>query len=34
MEHDISPIGNHNLNTSNLKELAEDLTSQIDINIE
>src|SRR5690606_38643480 len=34
MGHDISPIGNHNLNTSNLKELAEDLTSRIDINIE
>jgi len=32
--HDISPIGNHNLNTASLKELAEDIVSRIDINIE
>ena len=34
MGHDISPIGNHNLNTANLKVLAEDLSARLDINIE
>lgn len=34
MGHDISPIGNHKLNTKDLKVLAEDITSRIDINIE
>lgn len=34
MGHDISAIGNHNLNTSSIKELAEDIVSRIDINIE
>lgn len=34
MGRDISPIGNHNLNTENIKNLAEDLTSRLDINIE
>lgn len=31
---DISPIGNHKLNTKNIKVLAEDITSRIDVNIE
>lgn len=34
MGHDISPIGNHKLNTENIKVLAEDISSRIDINIE
>ena len=34
MGHDISAIGNHKLNTDSIKELAEDITSRIDINIE
>ncbi len=34
MGHDISPIGNHNLNTANLQVLAEDLSARLDINIE
>jgi len=34
MGKDISPIGNHKLNTENIKELAEDIVSRIDINIE
>ncbi len=34
MGHDISPIGNHNLNTKNIELLAKDIVSRIDINIE
>lgn len=34
MGHDISPIGNHKLNTNDIKVLAEDICSRIDINIE
>jgi hypothetical protein len=34
MGHDISPIGNHKLNTKDIKFLAEDISSRIDINIE
>ncbi|APY11223.1 hypothetical protein BWZ22_08185 [Seonamhaeicola sp. S2-3] len=34
MGRDISPIGNHKLNTESVKELAEDIISRIDINIE
>ncbi len=34
MGHDISPIGNHKLNTKDMKVLAEDICSCIDINIE
>lgn len=34
MGHDISPIGNHNLNTKDIKVLAKDISSRIDINIE
>ena len=34
MGHDISPIGNHNLNTASIEELAEDIVSRVDINIE
>jgi len=34
MGHDISPIGNHKLNTQDIKVLAEDISSRIDINIE
>lgn len=34
MGRDISPIGNHKLNTKSLKELAEDIVSRIDVNIE
>lgn len=34
MGHDISPIGNHKLKTTNINELAEDIVSRIDINIE
>lgn len=34
MGHDISPIGNHKLNTKDVKVLAEDICSRIDINIE
>jgi hypothetical protein len=34
MGHDISPIGNHKLNTQNIKILAEDISSRVDINIE
>ncbi|NOZ47337.1 MAG: hypothetical protein GXO79_11235 [Chlorobi bacterium] len=34
MGHDISPIGNHTLNTENIELLANDITSRIDINIE
>ncbi len=33
MGHDISPIGNHKLNTKDMKVLAEDICSRIDINI-
>ena len=33
MGHDISPIGNHKLNTENIKMLAEDISSRMDINI-
>lgn len=33
MGHDISPIGNHSLNTENIKKLAEDISSRIDFNI-
>lgn len=31
---DISPIGNHQLNTKNIKTLVEDIVSRIDINLE
>lgn len=34
MGHDISPIANHNLNTTDIKALADDIISHIDINIE
>lgn len=34
MGRDISPIGNHKLNTDSIKKLAEDIISRIDINIE
>lgn len=34
MGRDISPIGNHKLNTESLEKLAEDIVSRIDINIE
>ncbi len=34
MGRDISPIGNHKLKTESIKELAEDIVSRIDINIE
>ncbi|HHB78118.1 MAG TPA: hypothetical protein ENK85_02655 [Saprospiraceae bacterium] len=34
MGHDISPIGNHQLKTTSVKELAENMVSRIDINIE
>lgn len=34
MAHDISPIGNHQLNTENVQKLAEDICSRVDINIE
>ncbi len=34
MGRDISPIGNHKLNTESVKELAKDIVSRIDINIE
>ncbi|WP_187477916.1 hypothetical protein [Amniculibacterium sp. G2-70] len=34
MGHDISPIANHKLNTKDVKVLAEDICSRIDINIE
>jgi hypothetical protein len=34
MGHDISPIGNHTLNTENIRVLANDISSRIDINIE
>ena len=34
MGHDISPIGNHKLNIKDIKVLAEDIASRIDINIE
>lgn len=34
MGRDISPIGNHKLNTKDIKVLAEDISSRIDINIE
>jgi len=34
MGHDIKPIGNHHLNTENVKKLAEDICQRIDINIE
>lgn len=34
MGRDISPIGNHNLNTEDVEKLAEDLVSRLDMNIE
>ncbi|WP_417200561.1 hypothetical protein [Bizionia sp.] len=34
MGRDISPIGNHKLKTASIKELAKDITSRIDINVE
>ncbi len=34
MGRDISPIGNHKLNTESIEKLAEDIVSRIDINIE
>jgi len=34
MGHDISPIGNHKLKTTDVYKLAQDITSRIDINIE
>jgi hypothetical protein len=34
MGHIISPIGNHKLNTDNIRTLAEDISTRIDINIE
>lgn len=33
MGHDISPIGNHRLNTQDIKTLAEDISSSFDANI-
>lgn len=34
MGHDISPIGNHKLNTADVTSLAEDICSRMDINVE
>lgn len=34
MGRDITPIGNHQLNTDNIQKLAEDICSRVDINIE